>query len=171
MTKLAKLQLIGPLVLFLVIAAKELATCALAWYPSSATAWYLNLKLFGVFQRSHYMLSDHFSIPYFQLLFVAIPILLLACIGVGLRRRFPIALASNLSFTYAFFLAYAWRAVETPSLQAASLTELGYSSMLNLSAFSLSSGPHMYVLTALFIPSLLSFAASHVVYLHAVRKT
>ena len=115
MSRLAKLQLIGPLVIAFAIVAEEFATYLLAWNPSSEFAWYLNLKLFGIFQRSHYILSDHFGTPYFQLLFVAAPILLLALCGFAFRLRLPIAAASNLSFVYAFFLAYAWYSIETPS--------------------------------------------------------
>ena len=96
MSRLTKLQLIGPLVLGCTIIAAELATYLLAWMPSSEFAWYLNLEVFGVFQRSHYMLSNHFVVPYFQLLFVAAPIMLLTCSGFAFRLRFPIAAASNL---------------------------------------------------------------------------
>ena len=81
MSKLAKLQLIGPFVLACTIIAAELATYLLAWMPSSELAWYLNLEVFGVFQRSHYILSERFSVPYFQMLFIAAPIMLLACGG------------------------------------------------------------------------------------------
>ena len=170
MTRLAKLQLIGPFVLAFTLIAEELATYLLAWNPSSEFAWYLNLKLFGIFQRSHYVLNDHLGIPYLQLLLVAAPILLLAFGGSALRLRLAVAAASNLSFAYAFFLAYAWYSAEAPSLQAASLGATGYDSVMNLSALNLTFGPHMCVLAVLLIPSLLSFTASHLLYLRAVRQ-
>ena len=169
MIKLVKLQLIGPFVLVITITAAEVAACVLAWEPSSATAWYLNINLFGIFQRSHYMLSGHFNIPYFQLLFVAVPILLLACAGLACHRSLLISISSNLSFVYAMFLSYAWYLIETPSLQAASLAGSEYYRALRWSALSLSAGPNVYVLAALFIASLLSFSASHLFYLHAMR--
>ena len=170
MSKLAKIQLLGPLVLAFTIVAEELATCLLAWNPSSEFAWYLNLKLFGTFQQSHYILSDHFSTPYFQLLFVAAPIFLLTFGGFSFRLRLPIAAASNLSFVYAFFLAYAWNRGETLAPQAASLAGAAYDSVLNFSALNLTFGPQICVLTVLLIPSLLSFTASHLLYLRAVRQ-
>jgi hypothetical protein len=170
MTKLAKLQLVGPLVLALTIVAEELATYWLAWKPSSELAWYLNLKLFGAFQRSHYILSDHFSTPYFQLLFVAAPILVLAYGGIAFRLRLPIAVASNLSFAYAFFLAFASNRIDSPAQQAASLAGTAHDFVFNFSALNPTIGPQAYVLTALLIPTLLSFMAAHLLYLRAVRK-
>jgi len=169
MTRLAKLQLIGPLVLAFTIIAEELATYLLACNPSSEFAWYLNLNLFGIFQRSHSVLSEHFGGPYLQLIYVAAPILLLASGGYAFRLRLPVAVASNLSFAYAFFLAYAWYRAAVPSQQAASLGATGYDSVMNLSAVNWTSGPHVYVLAALLIPSVFSFAASHLLYLRAVR--
>lgn len=169
MTRLAKLQIIGPIVLALTIAAEEIAAGMLAWKPSSEFAWYLNLHVFGIFQRSHYMLSEYFGVPYFQLLFIALPIVLLASTGIGLRARLPVAVASNLSFAYAFFLAYSWYGTQAPAPRAASLGDTAYDSVFNLSALNLTLGPHVYVLAALIIPALFSAAASHLMYFRAVR--
>lgn len=157
------------MVLAFTIVAEELATYLLAWRPSSEFAWYLNLKFFGIFQRSHSVLSEHIGIPYLQLLFVAVPILFLVWSGSALRLRLPIAIASNLSLAYAFFLAYAWYVIDAPSRPAASLVATAYASVANFSAPSLTSGPHLYVLAALLISSLFSFGASHLLYLRAVR--
>ena len=170
MNRLAKLQLIGPLVLACTIAAAELAANFLAWMPSSEFAWYLNLEVFGVFQRSHYMLSDRFAVPYFQLWFVAAPILLLACSGFAFRQRLPVAAASNLSCVYVCFLAFVWQSVGAPPLRAASLTGAASDSAFNLSGLGLALGPHVFILTALLATSLLSFAASHAMYLGSVRE-
>jgi hypothetical protein len=170
MAKLAKLQLIGPLVVACTIIAAELATNLLAWMPSSTFAWYLNLEVFGVFQRSHYLLSGHTGVPYFQLLFISVPIMILACGGFALHQRFPIAAASNLSFVYVFFLVYTWQRVGTPPLQAASLTGAVSDSAFNVSGITLTFGPQVYVLIALLISSLFSFAATQVTYLVSIRK-
>ncbi len=171
MSRLAKLQIIGPAVLSAAIVAGELAAHALALKPSSEIIWYLNLQLFGVFQRSHYILSDHFAIPYFQLLFVAAPILLFTWIGLAFHRSLPIAVASSLSLVYSCFLAYAWQMVETPSLQAASLAGSLNSSAMNFSAFSFSAGSHAYVLTILLFLSLVSCIASHFSFIRTLRAT
>ena len=170
MTKLAKLQLAGPLVLAFMIVAEELATYLLAWKPSSEFAWYLNLQFFGIFQRSYYILSNYFSIPYFQLLFVAAPILLLAASGIVFRLRLPIAIASNLSLAYTFFLAYASNRIQSPAQQAASLAGTAYDSIWNFALPNLAIGPQFCILTALIIPSMLSFAASHLLYLRVVQN-
>lgn len=170
MYRLAKLQLIGPLVLSFSIMAGELASYALALKPSSQWAWYLNLEIFSIFQRSHYVLSDRFDIPYFQLIFVAIPILLLVAGGTVFRRPLAVAAASNLSLVYAVFLAYAWYLVEAPPPLTASLTGSPYLSTLTLSASSLTSGPRAIVFVALLISALLSFGVSHFLYFRAMRR-
>lgn len=167
---LAKSQLVGPLVVAAMIAAAEAAAFALAQKPSWGFAWYLNLEVFGLFQRSHYVLSDRFAIPYFQFFGVALPILFLACIGAMQRRPLMIAAASNLSLIYALFLACAWHLVETPALVAASLDSSRLYAALSWSALTLSSGPHVLVLLAMLIPCLYSSVASHLFYLRAVRQ-
>lgn len=171
MTRLAKLQLIGPFVLAITIIAAEIAAYLLALKPSSAAAWYLNIEIFGIFQRSHYVLNNTFDVPYFQLLFVAIPMLMLSCLGVISRRQFLIAGASHFSFIYAFFIAYTWYIVGMPSLQAASLAQAQYSSVLSLSALNVSARPQVIVMLVLFFASLLSFAGSQIHYARAVRQT
>jgi hypothetical protein len=171
MTRLAKLQLAGPLALAFTIAAEELATYWLVRNPSSEFAWYLNLNFFGAFQRSHNILSYLYNVPYFQLLFVAAPILFLACGGLGLGHRLAVAVASNLSFAYAFFLAYATAKIESPAQQAASLTGAAHDSVFNLSVLNPTIGPWNFVLIALVIPTMLSFVASHLQYIRAVRET
>jgi hypothetical protein len=158
------------LVVAAMIAAAEAAAYALAQKPSSAFAWYLNLEVFGLFQRSHYVLSDRFAIPYFQLFGVALPILFLACFGAARRRPLMVAAASNLSLIYALFLAGAWHLVETPALVAASLDSSRLYAALSWSALTLSSGPHVLVLLAMLIPCLYSSAASHLFYLRAGRR-
>lgn len=170
MARLAKLQLIGPFALALTIIAAELAAYWLNCKPSSELAWYLNLTTFGIFQRSHSVLSEHFGIPYLQLLFVATPILLLAYGGFALRLRLPAALASNLSCAYVFFLMYACYGANSSSTPAASLAATAYRSVVSFSALNFASGPQAFTLSAVLIPSLLSFAASHLLYFRAVRE-
>src|SRR5262245_29276460 len=103
MSRMVKLQLIGPIVIFLTVAAAECAVYALAQDPTSELLWYVNLKLFGIFQRAHYVLSHVTTIPGSQFLFVALPIFAMACYGLMYRRSLALALASNLSFAYAAF--------------------------------------------------------------------
>src|SRR5437588_481729 len=119
MQRLARRQTLGPAVLFLARVAGESAVDALAAMPTSETLWYLNLRLFGIFQRSHYLLSDFIRIPASQLILIALPIFVVACYGFIRNRKLPLAIASNLSFTYASFLVFSWYRVELlPSVQA-----------------------------------------------------
>jgi hypothetical protein len=171
MSKLAKLQLAGPLVLALTIVAAELATYWLALYPSSEFAWYLNLNCFGIFQRSHYIFSNYVGTPYFQLVFVATPLLILIYLGFALRQRLPFAIASNLSLAYVILLVKASNRIESSAEMSASLVATAHDLMFSFSASNFTFGPQTFVLTALIIPTLLSFSASHLVYIRVLRET
>jgi len=158
MSRLFKLQFVGPLALFVATLSAELAVRALAYAPSSELLWFVNLKMFGIFQRSYYMLSDLVSIQGFQLFCIALPIFLLACYGLAARSRLPLALASNLSLGYAALLLFSWQSPGAPTTQA------------SLVSIAVPSGAGFYVLTTILGTSLLSFAVSHLLYLRAARS-
>jgi len=171
MNRLAKLQLFGPFVLAITIIAAELAAYLLAAKPSSTLAWYLNIEIFGMFQRSHSVLGNFFGVQYLQLTFVAIPMLALCALSLACRHRLVIAITSHLSFIYACFVAYTWFLIGSPSLHAASLAQSQIVSIVNLPTLNLPAGPQLAVMLMLLVTSLLSFAGSHVHYLRALRQT
>jgi hypothetical protein len=156
MKRIAKLQFIGPAVLFSAVLAAEGSAYALAYAPTSETLWAVNLTWFEIFQRSHYVLTEISDIPYFQLLYIALPIFALASYGLLFSRRLALAAASNLSLVYTCFLIFAWLAYE-PAVQSASL-----------GAVSLPFGPDLLLCIALLGFSLLSVVASHIAYLREV---
>ena len=158
MGRLFKLQFLGPMALFVVTLTAELAVQALAYAPSSEFLWFVNLRMFGIFQRSYYVLSEVVSVQGFQLFCIALPIFLLACYGLAARRRLPLALASNLSFGYAALLLVSWQSPGAPTTQAS----LGF--------VAVPSGAGFYVLTVILGTSLLSFAVSHLLFLGAARS-
>jgi hypothetical protein len=170
MDRLFKLQFLGPFALFAATLCAELAARALQYAPSSELLWFINLRMFGIFQRSYAMLSELVimqgssgwsevtSIPGFQLFGLALPIFLLACYGLVARRRLPLALASNLSFMYAAFLLLSWQLPGSSSTQAS----LGF--------FAVPTGAGFYVLTGILGTCLLSFSISHLLYLRAARS-
>jgi hypothetical protein len=119
--------------------------------------------VFGIFQKSHYLLSGHVGIQYLQFLIV-MPMFVTACLGLLFNYRPLLPVASNLSFLYVAFLAYAWCLVESPP-QAASLALVSYHSAI----MTIPSGPDLCILIALLAATLPSFAASHIVYFRAVR--
>ena len=119
MNRLAKLQLIGPAFLFAAVLAAEAGAYALSLFPSSETLWYVNLKVFGMFQRSYYLVDNYTGVPSFNLFFIATPILLLGCVGVFGRKRLLLAISSNLSFVYAGLLIHQWMLMQPHALQAA----------------------------------------------------
>ena len=157
MNRLFKLQFLGPLALFVATLSAELAAQALSYAPSSEFLWFVNLRMFGIFQRSYCMLSDVVGIDGFQFFGIALPIFLLACFGLFARRRFPLALASNLSFAYAALLLFSWQTPGPPTTQA------------SLRAIAVPSGAGFYVLAGILGTSLVSFAISHLLYIRAAR--
>src|SRR5215207_1609089 len=157
MMRLAKLQLIGPLVLFGAALAAEGTVLALALLALAELLWQINPKWFAAFQRSHYMLGERSSIAYLQLLGIAAPLFALAGVGFASGRELLFAILSNLSFVYASFVAYAgWQV--PPGPQAALLAVV-----------SVPFGPDLYLLVVLLGASLVSFVVSHLLYVRAVR--
>src|SRR6476660_9783064 len=95
MSRLFKLQFLGPLALFAATLSAELAAQALSYAPGSEFLWFVNLRMFGIFQRSYGLLSDFVSIPGFQLFGIAVPIFAVACLGLVGRSRILLATASH----------------------------------------------------------------------------
>jgi hypothetical protein len=156
MSRHAALQLIGPATVFAALLAAECAAYALALYPSSQLLWSVNLQLFGVFQKGHYVLSTYVDIAYFQIACIGLPLLLVACYGLVLKRPLALAVASSLSFIYVAFLlgaAYAWEAWRHAPFVVARIL----------------SGPGAWVTAVLVGASLLSLVVSHMSYLRACR--
>jgi hypothetical protein len=159
MIKLARLQLVGPVVVFLTVLTAEAAVYALAYSPSSRILWFLNLRLFNLFQQSYYVLSSYVQVNSFQLFFIALPLLLAAVCGYVFRRSLLLAVASNLSFVYASFLVYCSYMYDSASQQASLVA--GPAAVV----FAVPSTPYVYIIVVLIGASLLSFVVSHVAYL------
>jgi hypothetical protein len=163
MKRFAQFQLAGPVVIFTAVLAAEVAALALAYHPSSSWLWYLNLRVFGLFEQSHYVLDGATGIPAFGLFFIALPILGLACAGVAFKKHFVQALATHFSFAYAIFLFCAWAMTHPrtagPSIQA------------SLTLIPIPTGPNLVILGVLVGASLLSAWLSHVIYIRTRRET
>jgi hypothetical protein len=157
MNRLAKLQLIGPVSVFLAVFAAEIAAAALARWPSSEMLWQANVEWFHAFQKSNYALSAYESMSYSQLWLIAFPLVTMAYCGIALKRPLLLAIASNLSFVYASFVLYAGYMYEQSWREA------------SLSLMTISSNPDFLICFVLLVASLLSFAVSHLYYIRAVR--
>lgn len=153
MSRLFKLQFLGPLALFLATLSSELAARALEFAPASPTLWYLNLKIFGLFQRSHEALSGYIDMSGFQLFGIALPIFALACIGLVMRSKLPLAVSTQLGVGYAAFLLLSWQSPASPTTQA------------SLRMISVPTGEGLYVLTGILGACLISCVISHLLYL------
>src|SRR5712672_4004615 len=120
MSRLFKLQFLGPFTLFAATLCAELAARALEYVPSSELLWFINLRMFGIFQRSDAALSYFVPIDGFQFFGLALPIFLLACFGLAAKSRPSFTVATHLSTAYALFLVVTWQA-GVPTAKQASL--------------------------------------------------
>jgi hypothetical protein len=161
MSWLAVLQFVGPGVIFTGVSAAEFAAYALGRFPSSPTLWYINLELFGVFQKSHEHIGAFISIANSELLLIAIPLSALALVGGFFRISLLVALASNLSCLYASFLAYVW--------YANACLPRGAGLLPSMSVTSSSLGASAMVCSLMLVPTFLSLCASHIQYIGLIR--
>jgi hypothetical protein len=157
MNRLFKLQVLGPFVLFAAALGGELAARALEYAPSSEWLWFLNLRVFGIFQRTHIVLSEFIAIDGFQFFGLALPAFALACYGLVAKSRLPFTIATHMSVVYAIFLARTWRA-GVPHITEASLVPV-----------AMPSGVGPYLVTTIFVACLLSFAITHLLYWRRLR--
>jgi hypothetical protein len=157
MNRLFKVQFLGPLTLFVATASAELAARALERAPSSAALWYLNLEVFGLFQRSHEVLGQYIDLNGFQFFGVALPIFVLACAGLMMGSKLPLAMSTQFAVGYAAFLVLSWQGPALPTTQA------------SLRMIEMPSGEGFYLLTAILAACLLSSIISHLLYLGADR--
>ena len=162
MNHLFKLQLLGPFALFAATLCAELAARALQYAPSSELLWFINLRMFGVFQRSYAMLlnlSEVVPIYGFQYFGLALPIFVfvLACFGLAAKSRPLFTVATHLSAAYAGLLVLAWQ-VGSPTVKQASLGTI-----------AVPPGVGLYVMATILGTCLLSFAITHLLYFRIVR--
>jgi hypothetical protein len=154
MRKVATLQLTGPIALFCAVSGSEAAAYGLSRMPKSEWLWYLNLKWFSMFQESHYALRAYVGVDCEQFLCIALPLFLVACAGIALKRSLILAISSNLSFVYIAFVFYTWFRVNSHREEASLAVSFGDSS-----------SPDLMVLAVLVGLSLLSFVVSHISYI------
>jgi hypothetical protein len=155
MSRLFKLQFLGPSALFVATLSAELAARALEHAPTSQTLWYLNLKVFGLFQRSHEVLGQYVDVNGFQLFGIALPIFALACVGLMMRSKLPLAVSTQFAAGYAAFLLLSWQGPASPTTQAA------------LRVIAVPSGEGLYMLAGILGACLVSCGISHLLYLRS----
>jgi hypothetical protein len=157
MSRLAKLQLIGPALLLLAVAGAEAAALALAHAPGSQALWYIHLNLFAPLRLGDDLLGTSVEVAHGQLFLIAMPLFLLACGGFYCKRPLALAIASNLSLVHAAVLACAVYADRPAAI--ASLT--GFAGMM---------APRLGLCAGLLACALLSFSASHIIYLRGIYQ-
>ena len=163
MNRLFKLQFLGPLAVFAATLCAELAARALEYAPSSGLLWFINLRMFGIFQRSDAVLSYFVPIDGFQFFGLALPIFVLACFGLAAKSRPLFTVATHLSVAYALFLVISWQ-MFVPNITQASLGPITVPSGFA----AVPSGVGLYVMATILGTCLVSFAITHVLYLRAV---
>jgi hypothetical protein len=102
-----KLQLVGPIGVIAALVCAECGAHALAYWPSSPLLWYVDLEIFRPLQYGFAAANERLALgDVAQTLCAVAPLLACVCIGLITGRRFPLALASNLSFVYSGALLY-----------------------------------------------------------------
>ena len=155
MIRFAKLQFAGPVAVLLTVGGAEVAAFALARIPTSETLWYVNLKIFQIFQESAFRLQPPLDLPYAQFFLIALPLFALAAYGLLTKRSFPLALASHLSFIYAGFLMYSMVTNQPHPLTA------------SIAGFVVTNSPNIYMPLFLVGACIISILISHYQYLLA----
>ena len=156
MHRYARLQLLGPVIVFAGLLASECGAEALAHAPSSPIVWYVNEDLFGLFRNSRRFLEADSGIAQSPLLLIGLALLSMAGYGFLCGRRLVLALASNLNAIYVSSLLCTGCGWWTAAGALATMGRPPSSGGLAVGA----------VLAA---TSLLSSLASHVGYLYAIR--
>jgi len=147
-----KLQLAGPIGIIAALACAECGAHALAYWPSSPLLWYVDLEVFRPLQYSFAAAHERLAFgDLAQTLCVVTLLLTLICIGLISGRRFPLALASNLSFVCSGVLLYGSYVAERPASGI----------MHDLSALW---APSFFVALSILLIAFLSSAVSHRAY-------
>lgn len=138
------------------------ASEAAAWYlsacPSSGLAWYINLEVFRPFELARSGTSPLRVLFGPASLWIALGLLgAIMLLQLG-KLRWGVALAANLSFVFAAFLAGSWSGVPTATRSAA----LG-------GAAGTASGDH-WLVVALLAVSFVSVSVSHLAFLGRVAQ-
>jgi hypothetical protein len=111
-----KLQFAGPVGVIAAVACAECGAHALAYWPSSPWLWYVDLEVFRPLQYTFAATDQRLALSDLAQTFcVVIPLLTLICLGLISGRRFPLALASNLSFLFSVALLYGSYVAERPA--------------------------------------------------------
>lgn len=146
-----KLQLAGPIGVIAAVICAKVGAHALANWPTSSFLWYLNLEVFQSFRYSldgigvgEWLSSDGLA----QSTWIAAPIAALLCLGLVLKIRLPLAIASNGSLIYSILLLYgSYTATHSATLLGFELSDL--------------LGPSTILAAAIVVASLMSSIVSH----------
>lgn len=159
MPRTVDIQFFGSAIVVAAFAAAEGAVRLLDAFPGSPFAWYLNLRVFGLFEVARTNGSALQPLFHPASLEVALALLVILVLAWIWRLRFGLALAANLSFVATLFLAdLALRGpwVETRSVSLYAVTILPAGDGITLAALVLASST--------------AFLASHVSFLRAVMR-
>jgi hypothetical protein len=153
--QLAAIQLIGPIFLLIAVAGAEAVALALGYAPGSEALWYLHINVLGPFRLGDDILGSYVDLGHGQLCLIALPLFLIACGGLYSKRPLALAIACNLSFLHAVLLACAGYAYAPIAIAS----DAGVAGL---------TAPQVYLGAGLLGGALLSFVASHIIYLRAI---
>lgn len=153
MTRPAKIQMIGPFAVLVMICGAEVSAVALAQWPASEILWRANLEWFHAFQ-----ITSPFFAAY-PAWWLSSPVIGCSLCSLGLwglacHRPLPLAISCNLSFLYAAFSYCGGYLVD--------------GTWPSLSVLNASSGAEFAICVSLVAVSFLSAATSHIHYFRAI---
>jgi hypothetical protein len=156
MRRTLTIQTCGSLVVIGGFLAAEIAARILTIHPSSPTAWYLNLEVFGAFERARLHTSLGFLFGPASV-WGALAALLLTLLAWSKRHRLGVALAANFSFVFAAVLAFSF-VKGVRSYAAASLVPAAF--VISFDAL---------LIGVMLLSSFVAVAVSHASYIAAIR--
>jgi hypothetical protein len=122
------------------------------------------LQLFGLFQKSNYLVGELVAFPYAQLAIVTV-LGAAAAAGAAYRSRLTLSIASTLTFFFVCATGYAAATMDSFAPAAAAAND----STQALVQIVLPHGEDAWLLLILLALTLPSFVVSHLIYIHAAR--
>ena len=158
MTKALDLQTCGSCVVIGAFAGSETAASVLEAYPGSPLAWYVNLRIFRIFEMARVETSPLHVLFQPHSLVAALVALGLVVLVRIVRFRLAVALFANLSFVAALALAHAWSRGGPPARTA------------SLDLVLREQGSDLALVAIVLAAATVAFVTSHLCFLDAISS-
>lgn len=151
------LQTGGSVIFFGTFAASEVCVKILDKYPGSEIAWYLNIRVFGFFERARVETSPLNFLFFPEAVVFAVVAIAFAIAFRIMRFQLGVAFLANATFMASLALASSTR---SPTI--------GISEIVPFQTISRAAGPEVAVFMTLLASSFSAFLASHLAYIRRI---